>query len=50
MIEVPEAFLRCVRRGGKVTTQKLSGGRYRRICRIAGKIFFGHIKKKKGKK
>ncbi|GAG93616.1 unnamed protein product [marine sediment metagenome] len=47
---MPAKFDACVRNGGKITTKKLSGGRYQHICWIGGQSFKGHIKKKKVKK
>lgn len=47
---MPEAFDNCVKRGGRVRTKTLSGGRYIHICFIGGKSFAGHVKQgKKGK-
>jgi hypothetical protein len=46
---MPKGFDNCVKRGGKVWTEKLSGGRYRHVCRIGGKKFLGHVKKRKKK-
>jgi len=47
---MPAGFDKCRKGGGKITTIKLSGGRYRHICTIRGKKFLGHIKNKKKKK
>lgn len=47
---MPEAFLRCVKAGGRVRTKVLSGGRYMHICFIGGKSVAGEVKTKKGKK
>ena len=44
---MPAAFDRCVKRGGRVRTLKLKGGRYRRICYLGGKAFLGHVATKK---
>jgi hypothetical protein len=47
---MPEAFDRCVKRGGRVRTKKLSGGKYMHICFIGGKSYAGEVKTKdKGK-
>lgn len=47
---MPKAFESCVKRGGKVRTKQLSGGKYVHICIIGGKSYTGHVKtKKKGK-
>ncbi len=47
---MPAAFDRCVKAGGKVRTQKMSGGKFRKICAINGQVFLGHVQKKKSKK
>lgn len=44
---MPEAFERCVRNGGRVTTEKLPGGKYRHICHDEKGKHKGHIKTKK---
>jgi len=44
---MPKAFDNCVKRGGRVRTKKLKGGKYARICFKNGKSYMGHIKKKK---
>jgi hypothetical protein len=44
---MPAGFDRCVKNGGRVWTETLSGGRYRHVCRIGGKTYRGHIKTKK---
>jgi len=44
---MPQPFLNCVKKGGKVRTKKLSSGRYFHICIIGGKTYKGEIKKKK---
>ena len=50
---MPKAFDEAVRRGGRVRTKKLSGGRYIKIVypKGGGKPIAGHVhKKKKAKK
>jgi len=45
---MPEAFEKCRhKKGSRIRTEKLSGGRYRHVCYIGGKKYLGHIKKKK---
>jgi len=44
---MPKAFLDCVKKGGKVWTKKLGGGRYVHKCHIGNQTFTGHIKTKK---
>lgn len=44
---MPAEFDRCVANGGRVRTQTLSKGRYRRICYLNGKSYPGHVKTKK---
>lgn len=44
---MPKAFESCVKRGGRVRTKKLSGGKYIHICFIDGKSYSGEVKKKK---
>jgi len=44
---MPAAFERCVRKGGRVRTKSLSGGRYMHICFRNGKSYAGEVKKKK---
>lgn len=44
---MPEAFDKCVKRGGRVRTKKLSDGRYIHVCFIDGKSYAGHVKEKK---
>ena len=40
-------FDRCVSGGGKVRTIKLSDNKYRHVCTLGGKSYYGHIKTKK---
>ena len=47
---MPKAFDRCYKNGGRITTKKLSGNKYRHICTLKGKTYLGHIKTKKKKK
>jgi len=44
---MPAAFLKCVRTGGRVRTKKLKGGKYIHICFKGGKSYSGEVKKKK---
>ena len=44
---MPKAFLNCVKRGGRVRTKSLKGGKYINICFINGKSYAGHVKKRK---
>jgi len=44
---MPKEFDNCVKRGGRVRTKKLKGGKYIHICFIDGKSFAGHVKNKK---
>jgi len=43
---MPQAFLNCIKNGGKVRTVRLDGGRYYHICILDKKIYKGEIKKK----
>ena len=49
----PEAFTNCIKRGGKIRTKKLSGGKYIYICFLNGKSYAGEVhtkaQSKKGK-
>ena len=47
---MPESFNRCVSKGGRVRTKKLSGNRYIHICFLNGKSYAGEVKKKKKSK
>ena len=48
---MPKAFLDCVKKGGRVRTKTLSGGKYVRICYLNGKSYAGEVhKSKKGGK
>ena len=46
---MPEAFLKCVRQGGKVRYQGLTKTTQRKICILNGKVYPGHVEKKKKK-
>lgn len=46
---MPEAFERCRKKGGKIRTRTLSGGRYQYICILNGEVYPGEIHKKKNK-
>lgn len=47
---MPAAFNKCVKAGGRVRTQSLSKGRYRRMCFLKGNSYAGHIQKRKSNK
>jgi len=47
---MPQAFLDCVRNGGKVRTVKLPNDRYYHICILNKKIYKGEIKHKEKEK
>lgn len=47
---MPKGFESCVKRGGRIRTKKLSGGKYMHICFIGGKSYAGHVKKSKKSK
>ena len=47
---MPKAFENCRKKGGKIRTVKLSGGKYVHICTIGGKSFRGYVKSKGSKK
>jgi hypothetical protein len=42
-----KAFNSCVKRGGRVRTKKLFGGRYMHVCFKDGKSYAGHVKSRK---
>lgn len=44
---MPAAFDNCVRKGGRVRTKKLKGGKYIHLCFLGGKSYAGEVKKKK---
>lgn len=44
---MPKLFLDCVKKKGKIRTQNISKGRFRRICILDGKTFLGEIQTKK---
>ena len=44
---MPKAFEECIRKGGKVRTKRLKGGRYQHICILNGKTYAGEVKKRK---
>ncbi len=46
---MPRGFNMCVKKGGKVRTKKMSGGRYMHICYLNGKSYAGEVKKVKKK-
>lgn len=44
---MPKAFEECVRKGGKVRTKRLSGGRYMHVCILNGRVYPGEVKQRK---
>ena len=44
---MPIEFTNCVKRGGKVRTKKLSGGRIQKVCFKGGRTYAGHVEKLK---
>lgn len=44
---MPESFSECVRKGGRVRTKALSGGRYMPICYLDNKSYAGEVHKKR---
>lgn len=48
--EMPAAFNRCVKKGGRVRTIKRTEGTYRRICYSGGKSYAGEEKRVKMKR
>ena len=47
---MPKAFDNCRKKGGKIRTKQLGGGKYVHICIIGGKSFRGYTKTKESKK
>ena len=47
---MPPAFTKCVKKGGRVRTKKLSDGRYLKICFDEKGSHAGEVKKKKTRK
>jgi len=43
----PQSFTNCVKRGGKVITKELSGGRYMHLCKDKQGWHNGEVKTKK---
>jgi len=41
---MPEDFLNCVKKGGRVRTKKLKDGKYIKICFLKGKSYAGEVK------
>lgn len=41
---MPEAFMKCVREGGRVFTKSLPKGRYVHGCSKGGKTYWGEMK------
>jgi len=46
---MPAAFDAAVKKGARVRTKKLSGGRYIHIAFLGGKSYAGEVKTKQGK-
>jgi hypothetical protein len=44
---MPQGFEMCRKKGGKIRTKSLSGGKYMRICILNGKSYPGEVKKYK---
>jgi len=44
---MPAGFNKCRRRGGRIRTKKLKGGKYIHICFLNGKSYRGEVKRKK---
>lgn len=44
---MPKAFKEAIRRGARVRRKTLSGGKYQDTAFLDGKVFYGHVKKKK---
>jgi len=44
---MPAAFKEAIRKGARVRTKKLSGGRYIHVAYLDGKSYQGEVKKKK---
>ncbi len=47
MVQIPEDFVSCLRRGGHVRTKVLPDNKFIRVCFIDGKSFAGEVKEKK---
>lgn len=47
---MPVDFNNCVKRGGRVRTKELGGGKYMHICFLNGKSYAGEVKVKKSMK
>lgn len=47
---MPPEFDRCVKRGGRVRTKSMKGGKYLHICYDKQGSHAGYVKKKKKKK
>lgn len=48
--KMPKGFDKCVANNGKVRTIKLSDNKYRHVCTLGDKKYYGHIKTKKKKR
>lgn len=47
---MPEPFLNCVKKGGKVITKKVGKDKYMHICYLNGKAYPGEVKYKESSK
>lgn len=47
---MPKEFDECVRKGGRVRRKTLKDEKYVNICYRDGRVYRGHVKRKKGKK
>ncbi len=43
---MPKEYESCVKRGGRVRTKKMSGGKYMHFCFIGGKSYAEYVKTK----
>ena len=47
---MPEDFMECARKGGKIRTKHMGKGKYAHVCILNGKTHMGEIKDKKSAK
>ena len=47
---MPQGFLNCVKKGGRVVTKKIDDKRYMHICYLDGKSYAGEVLYKKSSK
>ena len=47
---MPAEFDSCVKKGGKVRTKTMKGGKYMHICLLDGKSYAGEVKTKQSNK